>query len=128
MTRGGLLPRVAPSDKGACPMAEEPDPERLRALEARLARVKGETRQAPATGKGFSQGEMAWRMVIELTAGMTIGLAFGYGLDELFGTRPILMIVFVLLGFAAGIRTMLQTARQMTKPDGARAPGVDEGD
>lgn len=109
-------------------MAEEPDPERLRALEARLARAKGETRQVPATGKEFSQGEMAWRMVIELTAGMTIGLAFGYGLDELFGTRPVLMIVFVLLGFAAGIRTMLQTARQMTKPDGARAPGVDEGD
>ncbi|MBD3764266.1 MAG: AtpZ/AtpI family protein [Rhodobacterales bacterium] len=109
-------------------MAEEPDPERLRELEARLARAKGEPRQAAVTGKGFSQGEMAWRMVIELTTGMMIGLALGYGLDELFGTRPILMIIFVMLGFAAGIRTMLQTARQMTRQDGAGTPGVDEGD
>jgi ATP synthase protein I len=52
-------------------MADEPDPERLRALEARLDRVKGTARpQGPKTGNGFSQGEVAWRMVIELVTGI----------------------------------------------------------
>ena len=96
-------------------MAEDPDPRRLAALEARLARVRGAPRAGrSAAGEGFSQGEMAWRMVIELVSGMLIGLAIGLGLDWLFGTRPVFLVIFVLLGFAAGVKTMLGTARSMT--------------
>ena len=96
-------------------MVEEPDPARLDALEARLARVR---RATPAvrsqTGQAFSQGEMAWRMIIELVSGMLIGLGIGFGLDWLLGTRPWMLIVFVLLGLAAGVKTMLRTAQSMT--------------
>jgi ATP synthase protein I len=97
-------------------MASEPDPDRLRALEARLAKVKGKAPVAKTnTVKGFSQGEVAWRMVIELMTGMLLGMAIGYGLDVLFGTLPIFLIIFSLLGFAAGIKTMLGSARQMAQ-------------
>lgn len=96
-------------------MAEDDDAERMRALERRLS----EARKAPAPGKGMmrglSQGEAAWRMVIELATGMAVGLGIGYGLDALFGTRPLLMVVFALLGFAAGVRVMLGTARQLAE-------------
>lgn len=112
-------------------MAEEPDPERLKALEARLAKVKGASKpERSEKGKAFSQGEMAWRMVIELVSGMLIGLSIGFGLDYLFNTRPIFLVIFVLLGFAAGVRTMMGTARSMAGPyDGARTAGSkkDEG-
>jgi ATP synthase protein I len=54
-------------------------------------------------------------MVIELVSGMAIGFGLGYGLDVLFGTLPILMIVFTLLGFVAGVKTMLSTAREIQK-------------
>jgi ATP synthase protein I len=97
-------------------MASEPDPDRLRALEARLAQVKD---QAPppqgSTAKGFSQGEVAWRMLIELMTGMFLGVGLGYGLDVLFGTLPIFLVIFSLFGFAAGIRTMLGSARQLAQ-------------
>lgn len=95
-------------------MAEEPDEERLRRLEARISERKAKP-QAAKAGQvaGWSQGEVAWRMVIELCSGMILGLAIGYGLDWLFGTRPILLVIFCLLGFAAGIRTLLGTAREM---------------
>lgn len=100
-------------------MADEPDPERLRALEARLARVKGKPVAAQTgAGKGFSQGEMAWRMVIELVSGMLLGLSIGYGLDYVFGTLPVFLVIFVLLGFAAGVRVMLRTAQSMNGTDG----------
>jgi ATP synthase protein I len=46
---------------------------------------------------------------------MVLGLAIGFGLDVLFGTRPIFLVIFSLLGFGAGIRVMLGTARQMAK-------------
>jgi ATP synthase protein I len=103
-------------------MASEPDPDRLRALEAQLAKVKGvAVPERTNTGKGFSQGEVAWRMVIELVTGMLLGMAIGYGLDVLFGTLPIFLIIFSLLGFAAGIRTMLGSARQLNKDAAAKA-------
>lgn len=112
-------------------MADDPDKNRLRALEERIAKAKGGGRGASGSGpvgKGFSQGEAAWRMVIELVTGMVIGLGLGYGLDKVFGTAPIFLIVFVLFGFAAGIKVMLGTAAQMAKqaePKGDAQEGKD---
>lgn len=100
-------------------MADEPDPERLRALEARLSKMKGKPEpEKGATGKAFSQGEVAWRMVIELVTGMLLGLSIGFGLDWLFNTRPVFLVIFALLGFAAGVRVMLRTAQSMNQMDG----------
>lgn len=105
----------------------DPDPDRLRALQARIRAAKGpDAVQGSATGAGFSRGELAWRMVIELSVGMVLGLAIGYGLDRLFGTLPVFLIVFALLGFAAGIRTMLGTAAQMNAPQAGEHPAHDE--
>lgn len=94
-------------------MAQEPDSDRLRALEAKLDKVKDAKTKPGGTGKDFSQAEVAWRMVIELTSGIMIGGAIGYGLDYLFGTKPILLVIFILLGFVAGIRTVIGTARAL---------------
>ncbi len=96
-------------------MSDDPDLVRLRALEAKLAKAQGKSvEKAGKAGTSFSQGELAWRMVIELVTGMLLGLVIGYGLDALFGTLPIFLVIFALFGFAAGIRTMMQTAKQMT--------------
>ena len=94
-------------------MTDAPDPDRLRALEARLAKVTKAPKERSETGKTFSQGEVAWRMVIELVSGMLLGLSIGYGLDWLFSTLPVFLIIFALFGFAAGVKTMLGTAREM---------------
>jgi ATP synthase protein I len=108
-------------------MATEPDPDRLRALETRLQKVKGkESAERTNTVKGFSQGEVAWRMVIELVTGMLLGMAIGYGLDVLFGTLPVFLIIFSLFGFAAGVKTMLGSAKQLAQKaadDAARDEG-----
>jgi ATP synthase protein I len=106
-------------------MASEPDPDRLRALEERLRRATDRPeRERSATAKGFRQGEVAYRMVIELATGIVVGVAIGYGLDVLFGTLPVLLAIFSLVGFAAGVRTMLGTARELQ----ARAAAGNEGD
>ena len=60
-------------------------------------------------------------MVIELVVGMLLGLAIGFGLDALFGTRPVFLVVFALLGFAAGVRTMLRTAEEVRRGRGEAA-------
>ncbi len=99
-------------------MSDDPDPKRLRALEAKLAKIRDKPVAVKSeTGKGFSQGEVAWRMIIELCTGMILGLGIGYGLDMLFGTLPIFLILFAGIGFAAGVKTMLGTARTMNETE-----------
>jgi Uncharacterized protein conserved in bacteria len=108
------LLRKAGTVEGTLRMADEPDPDRLRALEERIAKAhSGRQIKRSGAGKGFSQGEVAWRMVIELVSGMLLGLAIGYGLDWVFGTMPIFLMIFALLGFVAGVKTMLRTAQQL---------------
>ncbi len=103
-------------------MAKDPDPDRLRALEARLAQIAVKPEKSKGeTGKAFSQGEVAWRMVIELVSGLLLGLSIGYGLDYAFGTLPIFLIAFCALGFAGGVRTMMGTARELAEKTAADA-------
>ncbi|SFJ37500.1 AtpZ/AtpI family protein [Celeribacter neptunius] len=97
-------------------MTDPHDPERLRALEDRIAKVK--EAQRPKTSRGeehFSQANMAWRMVTELVAGLLIGFGMGFGLDKLLGTTPIFLVLFIGFGLAAGVKTMMRTAREIEK-------------
>ena len=56
-----------------------------------------------------------WRMIIELVTGMLLGVSLGLGLDYMIGSEPIFLIIFSLLGFMAGVRTMMATAKKMNE-------------
>ncbi len=56
-----------------------------------------------------------WRMVIELVTGMVLGVSLGMALDYIVGSEPIFLIVFSLLGFMAGVKTMIATAKKMNE-------------
>ena len=56
-----------------------------------------------------------WRMVIELVTGMLLGVSIGIAIDYLLGSEPIFLILFSLLGFLAGVKTMIATAKKMNK-------------
>jgi len=64
---------------------------------------------------------MAWRMTLELVVGGMVGAAMGWGLDALFGTLPIFLVVFILLGFAAGVRTVMRSADELREIQAAQA-------
>jgi ATP synthase protein I len=103
-------------------VAEEPFSERLKRLEDRIAAARAARAEPQRTHRGeFTQGSLAWRMVTELVVGMLLGLAIGLGLDALFGTRPVFLVLFALLGFAGGVRTMLRTAEEVRRGRGEAA-------
>ena len=56
-----------------------------------------------------------WRMVIELVTGMVLGVSLGMALDYIVGSEPLFLIVFSLLGFMAGVKTMIATAKKMNE-------------
>ena len=113
---------------GRLVMMDEQTKARKAALDARLAELKGEEKNPDHMDEHYSQAQLAWRMVIELVAGLGIGFGIGYGLDILLGTQPWLMVVFTLLGFVAGVKTMVRSAQEIQKQALAEQAGKDEGD
>lgn len=101
-------------------MSERPPGEdrtrRLADLDRRLAEARRAEAPASASSREeFAAASLAWRMVIELVMSIVIGGAMGWGLDTLFGTMPLFLIVFVFFGLAAGVRLMLRTAQEMNR-------------
>ena len=103
------------------------DEARLQELEARIAKLKVAKEEPHHMKKDYSQAQLAWRMVIELVAGLGIGFCIGYGLDLLLGTLPIFLVLFIGLGLAAGVKTMMRSAREVQDRQVAReAAGAKE--
>lgn len=105
------------------------DPEQKRQLaelEAKIAAARAAQAPKPRADEHYSQANLAWRMVIELVAGLGIGFGIGYGLDSLFGTLPIFLVFFTLLGLAAGIKTMLRSAQEIQSKKLAEEAGDDD--
>ncbi len=94
-------------------MADDPQREKLAALDDRIRAAQKAREPEPRGENKYTAASLAWRMVLELVVGMALGAGIGYGLDALFGTLPIFLMVFALLGFAAGIRTMMRTADEV---------------
>ncbi len=69
---------------------------------------------AAAKGRGQAMG-VAFRIATELVAGVFVGGFIGYFLDQWLGTAPILLIVFLLLGIAAGLLNSVRAAQRMQK-------------
>ena len=64
--------------------------------------------------KGIFIGN-AFKLGTELVAAVIVGTIIGFILDNWFGTKPILIIVFFFFGAAAGIVNVIKTARKMQK-------------
>lgn len=59
--------------------------------------------RASAMARGF-------RLSSELIAGVLVGFVIGWGIDRWLSTTPLAIIVFVLLGFAAGVLNLMRAA------------------
>ena len=51
-----------------------------------------------------------FRLSSELVAGVVVGALIGWGFDRLLSTSPFGLIVFVLLGFSAGVLNVIRSA------------------
>lgn len=94
-------------------MSDRDQQQQMQQLEAKIDAAKAKQAPKPRMDEHYSQAQLAWRMVIELVAGLGIGFGIGYGLDLLLGTLPIFMVLFILLGLAAGVKTMMRSAQEV---------------
>lgn len=66
----------------------------------------------------------AFRLSTEFIAGIIAGAGLGWGLDNVAGTRPWGMIIFVLLGFGAGVWNVMRASGFVRPP---ASPDAGEG-
>ena len=60
-------------------------------------------------------GGTASTMGLHIVSAIIVGLAFGYYLDKYFGTKPILLMVFFLLGVIAGFKMVWEDFRKLQR-------------
>ena len=85
---------------------------RRRELDARLA-LKRPAKAVEADGSktgGMAGMGKALRLSSEFIAGIVVGAAIGWFIDTAAGTTPWGLVVFLLLGFAAGVLNVLRSA------------------
>ncbi len=66
--------------------------------------------------KGSFMGN-AFKLGTELVAAVGVGTIIGFILDNWFGTKPWLIIIFFFLGAAAGMLNVIKVANRMQKED-----------
>lgn len=91
---------------------------RLGHLDRRLSELQGdrnirtvqaEAGSANATSRASAMA-VGLRLSSELVAGVVVGTIIGWGFDRLLSTSPWGLIVFMLLGFVAGVINVMRSA------------------
>ena len=106
-------------------------PKDLDAFGRRLADAQrregaGRVWKADANGPPKSALGLAFRVAVELVSAVAVGVGIGWLLDQWLGTRPWLMLLFIVLGFAAGILNVYRQAAGHGYAVGYRKNGAPE--
>jgi len=98
------------TDKKLPPTFKELD---ARVRDAQSRQAAGSRARAGRTdleGKGIG---FAWRVGLELVSALIVGVGIGYMLDRWLGTKPWLLILFFILGSAAGLLNVFRMTSGM---------------
>ncbi|AGK59266.1 FoF1 ATP synthase subunit I [Hyphomicrobium denitrificans 1NES1] len=118
---------ISPEDREALRKRSEELGQKLDALKSQRAQAERPANQ----GSQSSDFGAAFKFAAELVVGVAVGGGLGWALDKQFGTAPWLMIVLVILGFAAGLLNVVRAAQEAqakNEPLQKAAPSVKDDD
>ena len=120
---------ISPEDREAIRKRSAEIGQKLDALQARKAE---RAKVGSATG-GSQQSAYgtAFKFAAELVVGVVVRRVLGWALDRQFGTAPWLMILLVIMGFAAGLLNVVRAAQRAqaeNEPLQRAAPSVKDDD
>ena len=98
-------------------MNPEDDRRRVDDLDARLRAERGKvekSRPGNAQGSGVShrQTAVAYRVLVDMIAGLLVGGFLGYWLDRWLGWAPFGLVTLLILGFVAGANNAWRAIRR----------------
>jgi ATP synthase protein I len=99
---------------------DEPSPQsdrrRVEDIQAQLRQArernpKPQPATAPRSGMSHRQTGVAYRVLVDMIAGLLVGGFFGYWLGRWFGWAPYALIGGLIVGFAAGVNNAWRAIR-----------------
>ncbi len=89
--------------------------DRLAALESDISEIRKRRQPVQENRANASMLGLAWRLTIEMLVGIGVGGYLGWWLDQAMGTKPIMMLVLLILGMAAGLLNSVRTVSEMRR-------------
>ena len=83
---------------------------RLQIAKDKLLKKKLDTKNQKSSSIGA-----AFKLSTELVAAVAVGTIIGFILDNTFGTKPWLILIFFFVGVIAGISNVIRSAKNMQK-------------
>ena len=80
-----------------------------------IAKKKIKKNQIKDNGSNVTSIGTALKISTELVAAVVVGSTIGFILDNWFDTKPLLIIIFFILGVTAGILNVFRSAKKMQK-------------
>ena len=86
-------------------------------FKTRLKIAKKKAKSLKTTKNEVSSSSMgtAFKMSTELVSAVVVGTIIGFILDNWFGTKPWLILIFFFVGVIAGIMNVIKSAKRMQK-------------
>ena len=89
----------------------------LKEISARLKIAKGKVNNSSIKNKKTNSSNLgsAFKISTEFVATVVVGSIIGFILDNLFGTKPWLIIIFFIIGVIAGMLNVIRSAKLMQR-------------
>ena len=81
----------------------------------KIAKNKAKSKKTSKSEGPSSSMGAAFKMSTELVSAVAVGTIIGFILDNWFGTKPWLILIFFFVGVIAGIMNVVKSAKKMQK-------------
>ena len=81
---------------------------RLEIAKSKILKKNKDSKQSSSSNIG-----VAFKLSTEMVAAVVVGTIIGFILDNWFGTKPWLILIFFFVGVVAGILNVVRTAKSM---------------
>ena len=85
---------------------------RLEIAKSKILKKNKDSKQSSSSNIG-----VAFKLSTEMVAAVVVGTIIGFILDNWFGTKPWLILIFFFVGVIAGILNVVKSAKNMQSKD-----------
>ena len=85
---------------------------RLEIAKSKILKKNKDSKQSSSSNIG-----VAFKLSTEMVAAVVVGTIIGFILDNWFGTKPWLILIFFFVGVVAGILNVIRSAKDMQRKE-----------
>lgn len=89
--------------------------EKMKEIDDRLAQARRKTGSLRPNGRQGSAFGVAFKIATDFIAAVGVGVGIGWMLDSWLSSKPWFLLLFFMLGVAAGLLNVIRTAKRLNE-------------